>query len=84
MKQRQRSSAGEALRAPAPKKSLVSAEYPENPPTATSWRDSARTPWLNCPQIGLGGAVPLEFAQTTFGFREVEKLLTRIDHGVYA
>jgi putative toxin-antitoxin system antitoxin component (TIGR02293 family) len=45
--------------------------------------DAARQ-WLNCPQIGLGGAVPLECAQTTFGFREVEKLLTRIDRGVYA
>ncbi len=45
--------------------------------------DAARQ-WLNCPQIGLGGAVPLECAKTTFGFREVEKLLTRIDRGVYA
>ena len=40
--------------------------------------------WLNCPQIGLGNAIPLEFAKTTFGFRGVEKLLTRIDRGVYA
>ena len=40
--------------------------------------------WLNCPQIGLGDAIPLECAQTSFGFREVEKLLTRVDHGVYA
>ncbi len=45
--------------------------------------DAARQ-WLGCPQIGLGNAVPLDCAQTTFGFREVEKLLTRIDHGVYA
>lgn len=45
--------------------------------------DAARQ-WLNCPQIGLGNAIPLECAQTTFGFREVEKLLTRIDRGVYA
>jgi len=40
--------------------------------------------WLNCRQIGLGNAVPLECARTSFGSREVEKLLTRIDHGVYA
>ena len=40
--------------------------------------------WLSCPQIGLGNAVPLDLAQTTVGYREVEKLLTRIDHGVYA
>jgi putative toxin-antitoxin system antitoxin component (TIGR02293 family) len=40
--------------------------------------------WLGCPQIGLGNAVPLDCARTTVGYREVEKLLTRIDHGVYA
>jgi putative toxin-antitoxin system antitoxin component (TIGR02293 family) len=46
--------------------------------------EEAARQWLNCPQIGLGSAIPLECAQTSFGFREVEKLLTRIDHGVYA
>jgi putative toxin-antitoxin system antitoxin component (TIGR02293 family) len=46
--------------------------------------EEAARQWLNCPQIGLGGAVPVECAQTSFGFREAEKLLTRIDHGVYA
>jgi putative toxin-antitoxin system antitoxin component (TIGR02293 family) len=46
--------------------------------------EEAAMQWLNCPQIGLGNAVPLECAKTSFGFREVEKLLTRIDHGVYA
>lgn len=40
--------------------------------------------WLGAPQVGLGGAIPSEFAGTTFGFREVEKLLTRINYGVYA
>jgi putative toxin-antitoxin system antitoxin component (TIGR02293 family) len=46
--------------------------------------EEAARQWLDCPQIGLGNAIPLECAQTSFGFREVEKLLTRIDHGVYA
>jgi putative toxin-antitoxin system antitoxin component (TIGR02293 family) len=46
--------------------------------------EEASRQWLNCPQIGLGNAVPLECAKTSFGFREVERLLTRIDHGVYA
>jgi putative toxin-antitoxin system antitoxin component (TIGR02293 family) len=46
-------------------------------------RDAARQ-WLSCPQIGLGGAVPLEFAKTTYGFLEVDKLLTRIDYSVYS
>jgi putative toxin-antitoxin system antitoxin component (TIGR02293 family) len=45
--------------------------------------DAARS-WLGSPQPGLGDVVPLEMAQTTPGYREVEKLLTRIDHGVYA
>ncbi len=40
--------------------------------------------WLGSPQPGLGNVVPLEIARTTPGYREVEKLLTRIDHGVYA
>jgi putative toxin-antitoxin system antitoxin component (TIGR02293 family) len=46
--------------------------------------EQAARQWLEAPQIGLGGAVPLDLAQTTFGYREAEKLLTRIDHGVYA
>jgi len=40
--------------------------------------------WLAAPQRGLGGAIPLEFAGTEVGAREVEDLLTRIDHGVYS
>jgi putative toxin-antitoxin system antitoxin component (TIGR02293 family) len=46
--------------------------------------DEAARQWLNCPQVGLGNAIPLECAQTSVGSREVERLLTRIDHGVYA
>ncbi len=40
--------------------------------------------WLNSPQLGLGGAVPLEFAETEVGAREVEDLLGRIEYGVYS
>lgn len=40
--------------------------------------------WLLAPQFGLGGAVPLEFAETEVGAREVEDLLGRIEHGVYS
>ena len=46
-------------------------------------RDEANK-WLKAPQVGLGGAVPLEFAKTEVGVREVERLLGRIEHGVYA
>jgi putative toxin-antitoxin system antitoxin component (TIGR02293 family) len=46
-------------------------------------QESART-WLTAPQIGLGGAIPLDFAQTTFGYQEVHDLLGRIDYGVYS
>lgn len=40
--------------------------------------------WLKAPQRGLGGAVPLDYAQTETGAREVESLLGRIDYGVYS
>ena len=39
--------------------------------------------WLSSPQVGLGGAVPLKYAETEFGAREVEDLLGRIEYGVY-
>lgn len=45
--------------------------------------DAARH-WLHTPQPGLGHRIPLDLARSTTGFREVEKLLTRIDQGVYA
>jgi putative toxin-antitoxin system antitoxin component (TIGR02293 family) len=40
--------------------------------------------WLTSPQVGLGGAIPLEFAETEVGAREVENLLGRIEYGVYS
>jgi putative toxin-antitoxin system antitoxin component (TIGR02293 family) len=46
-------------------------------------RDAARQ-WMGCPQIGLGGAIPVQLARTTSGYQEVDKLLTRIHYGVYA
>ena len=45
--------------------------------------DAARA-WLKSPQAGLGGEVPLEFARTETGAREVESLLGRIEFGVYS
>ena len=40
--------------------------------------------WLASPQVGLGGAVPLEYSETEIGAREVEDLLGRIEYGVYS
>jgi putative toxin-antitoxin system antitoxin component (TIGR02293 family) len=40
--------------------------------------------WLTSPQVGLGGAVPLDYAGTEVGAREVEDLLGRIEYGVYS
>jgi len=40
--------------------------------------------WLSSPQFGLGGAVPLDYAETEVGAREVEDLLGRIEYGVYS
>jgi putative toxin-antitoxin system antitoxin component (TIGR02293 family) len=45
--------------------------------------DGARA-WLKAPQFGLQGVVPLEYAATEAGAREVENLLRRIEHGVLA
>jgi putative toxin-antitoxin system antitoxin component (TIGR02293 family) len=45
--------------------------------------DNARQ-WLTSPQFGLGGAVPLDYADTEVGAREVEDLLGRIENGVYS
>jgi len=39
--------------------------------------------WLNSPQRALGGAVPLELAETDVGARAIESLLGRMEHGVY-
>ena len=45
--------------------------------------DKARA-WLKHPQFGLGGAVPLDYATTETGAREVENLLGRMKYGVYS
>lgn len=40
--------------------------------------------WLTSPQTGLGGATPIEYAETELGAREVENLLGRIEYGVFS
>jgi putative toxin-antitoxin system antitoxin component (TIGR02293 family) len=44
----------------------------------------AATHWLTSPQIGLGGAVPMNLAKTELGTREIETLIGRLEHGVFA
>jgi putative toxin-antitoxin system antitoxin component (TIGR02293 family) len=39
--------------------------------------------WLQAPQLGLGGEVPLEFASTEVGARELENLIGRLKYGVF-
>lgn len=39
--------------------------------------------WLKTPARGLGGKVPLEYADTHLGAQEVINLLGRIDHGIF-
>lgn len=46
-------------------------------------RENARK-WLTEPARALGGEPPLEFADTEPGAREVERLLLRLEHGVYS
>ena len=40
--------------------------------------------WLGRSQIGLGGKVPFTLMTTEAGCDQVEKLLLRIEHGVYS
>jgi putative toxin-antitoxin system antitoxin component (TIGR02293 family) len=46
--------------------------------------EQAALRWLKRPQIGLGVRVPLTLLTTDAGSDQVEKLLQRIEHGVYA
>jgi putative toxin-antitoxin system antitoxin component (TIGR02293 family) len=45
---------------------------------------AAARQWLLAPQAGLGGEIPLEFASTGVGAREVENLIGRLEYGVFA
>lgn len=40
--------------------------------------------WLKAPNVALGGATPLAYAETEIGAREVENLIGRLEHGVYS
>ena len=40
--------------------------------------------WLKRGQPGLGGEMPLSYLETDAGVGEVERLLLRIEHGVYS
>jgi len=47
--------------------------------------DSAATRrWMTKPKTALGGLTPLRCCDTDLGAREVEALLTRIEHGVFS
>jgi putative toxin-antitoxin system antitoxin component (TIGR02293 family) len=46
--------------------------------------DRAARHWLSTPQRALGGAVPLTLAKTKVGAREVERLVGRLEHGVFS
>lgn len=46
-------------------------------------RDAARS-WLKTPARALGTAIPLAYADTEAGAREVENLLGRIEYGVHS
>jgi putative toxin-antitoxin system antitoxin component (TIGR02293 family) len=40
--------------------------------------------WLNTPKLALNNELPLALLNTELGAREVEKLLNRIEYGVYS
>jgi putative toxin-antitoxin system antitoxin component (TIGR02293 family) len=45
-------------------------------------RDAAKG-WLSRPQKALGGLPPVSVARTEVGALEVERLIGRLDHGVF-
>ena len=45
--------------------------------------EEAAEKWLKEPARGLGGVIPLVYAKTELGAQEIEKLLIRIEHGVF-
>ncbi|MES2476127.1 MAG: antitoxin Xre/MbcA/ParS toxin-binding domain-containing protein [Verrucomicrobiota bacterium] len=45
--------------------------------------DAARS-WLTAPAMAFHGEVPLDYADTEIGAREVDALLGRIEHGVFS
>jgi putative toxin-antitoxin system antitoxin component (TIGR02293 family) len=47
------------------------------------WSSEKAKRWLKKPARGLGGRIPLEYADTYIGANEVVKLLGRIDHGIF-
>ena len=44
----------------------------------------AATDWLTTLNAALGGVAPLQYARTNAGAHEVERLIGRIEHGVYS
>lgn len=44
----------------------------------------AAADWLTTAQPALGGATPLDLARTDVGAREVERLIHRLEHGVFS
>lgn len=46
--------------------------------------DPSTAEWFKEPQVALAGSSPLELCDTEPGAREVERLIGRIEHGVYA
>ncbi|MEO6235660.1 MAG: antitoxin Xre/MbcA/ParS toxin-binding domain-containing protein [Vicinamibacterales bacterium] len=45
---------------------------------------TAASRWLITPQRGLGGEAPVALSSTDVGAREVERLIDRLEHGVFA
>ncbi|MEN8007458.1 MAG: antitoxin Xre/MbcA/ParS toxin-binding domain-containing protein [Candidatus Krumholzibacteriota bacterium] len=46
--------------------------------------DASAREWLARPQVGLGGKRPLDLLGSEVGAREVEALIDRLEHGVFA
>jgi putative toxin-antitoxin system antitoxin component (TIGR02293 family) len=45
---------------------------------------AAAVNWLTTPKKALGNQIPLAYSRTELGAREVEKLIGRLEHGVFS
>ncbi|MDQ6678396.1 MAG: DUF2384 domain-containing protein [Acidobacteriota bacterium] len=48
------------------------------------WDAAPAVQWLLTPKAALSGEVPLRYCRTELGAREVEKLIGRLEHGVFS
>ena len=52
--------------------------------TIFEWEVAPAVQWLLTPKAALSGHTPLRYCRTELGAREVEKLIGRLEHGIFS